>query len=56
MKITLTIFVLSLAMLLVCWVYESLDPYNDTNANIGIAALVTTFLSGLLAVLLSIWS
>ena len=55
-KILLTIFVLSVATLFVCFVYEALDPRNDTTATIGGLAVVSTFVSGLLAALLFIWS
>ena len=56
MQILLTIFVLSVATLFSSFVYEALDPRNDTNATVGALAVVSTFISGLLAALVFIWS
>lgn len=56
MQILLTIFVLSIATFIGCVVYENLDPRNDTNATVGALAVVSTFISGLLAALVFIWS
>ena len=56
MQVLLTILVLSVAVLLVCTVYHTLDPFSDTNAGIEAAAICTVFVSGLSAILLFIWS
>lgn len=56
MAILLTIFVLSIATLLVCLVYDRVDPYDDIHANIGAASCIAAFLSGLSATLVFIWS
>lgn len=56
MQILLTIFVLSVATTSVCWAYDMVYPYDETHANIGAVAVPTAFLSGLLALLVFIWS
>lgn len=56
MQIQLTIFVLSVATFIGCVFYEALDPRNDTNGAVGALAIISAFISGLLAALVFIWS
>lgn len=56
MQILQTIFVLSVAALFLSFVYEALDPRSDATATVGALAIISAFISGLLAALVSIWS